>query len=233
MSKPIKYYMAPIQFEEFQDYYRAVVVADGTFTEDDLVQEIKKRNLGIPTNLIKPLIDVIFEIRDEKLNDNLNVYIKDTYYSVSAPGRYDSETSTPNQDKVNVTLKGYSSRLNSPTWERITERIDTSIPVVRTFEDSATEELNSIITPSNIAKLKGIRLDFDKTDNDQGVFFINEASNAQTRVEVYSEIRPSQLIFMNPALDTGNYTLEVRSKSNDSAPLKTGILQLSLQTTAP
>ena len=95
MSESIKYYSTPVHLDDQIDHFRAIVVSDGTFTTDDMVEELKKRTSGVPIHFIKPFIELIFQIRDEQLANNRNVYLQDTYYSLTVPQRFNSEFEIP------------------------------------------------------------------------------------------------------------------------------------------
>jgi len=64
---------------------------------------------------------------------------------------------------------------------------------------------------------------WDALEADQGLFFI-DAAHAETKVDAVLEASPSKISFQIPAgLATGNYTLQLRSRSY-STLMRTGIL---------
>lgn len=82
---------------------------------------------------------------------------------------------------------------------------------IRSFHDLIDEVKNDTFRPDNLAMVKGRHLEFDKTDEAQGVFFINEAGE-EFRCNRYGVIKPSQVFFSIPTdIVPGLYDLEVRS----------------------
>ncbi|OJJ23597.1 hypothetical protein BKI52_04340 [marine bacterium AO1-C] len=220
----IKYYMTPLTLEGQEQFYRAVVVSDGTFTEDEMVQEIAELNTGLPTRSISAFIKLIFEIRDKKLSSGQNVQLGDTFYKSSILGKFETEDQTPSLARVTVNLVDSRKPLRDVRFNRV-KRTDTSTPIPELFFNVKTEEANSEITIGNMGRLNGTRLDFDTSDAAQGIFFVEVGTGAELKVEIVGENRPSQLMFMVPTLTAGNqYTLEIRSRAKAGADLKTGRL---------
>lgn len=98
-------------------------------------------------------------------------------------------------------------------------------PVLVNYHDAGSETQNEVLTPSGGARITGNLLKFDESAADQGIFFVNTATGAATKVPTKPlKNKPGELIFMNPALAPGNYKLEVRAKLKDNSQLKTGVL---------
>ena len=92
----------------------------------------------------------------------------------------------------------------------------TKNPVLLEYLDHNSGERNSIVSPGGIASIKGYRLNFDRADINQGIFFIAQ-DGSETRVENLGHNKPSQLMFMIPAgMASGNYILEVRIEHRGS-----------------
>lgn len=220
----LKYYMTPLTLEGQEQFYRAVVVSDGTFTEDEMVQEIAELNTGLPTRSISAFIKLIFEIRDKKLNNGQNVQLGDTFYRSSILGKFENDDDVPALAKVSVNLTDSRKPLRDVRFNRV-KRSDTSTPIPELFFNVKTEEANSEITIGNMGRLNGTQLGFDASDATQGIFFVEIGAGTELKVEIVGENRPSQLMFMVPALTAGKqYTLEVRSRAKAGADLKTGRL---------
>ena len=69
--------------------------------------------------------------------------------------------------------------------------------------------------PGTMIELSGHRLDLDKGDVTQGVFF-RSGSNAEVRATVYGTITPSSLSVLVPATLSGPLTVRVANKINGS-----------------
>ncbi|HAS39199.1 MAG TPA: hypothetical protein DCS93_01910 [Microscillaceae bacterium] len=224
----IKYYMTPLTLEGQEQFYRAVVVSDGTFTEEEMVQEIAELNTGLPTRSISAFIKLIFEIRDKKLKIGKNVQLGDTFYRSSILGKFETEDQTPALVKVSVNLVDSRKPLRDVKFSRV-KRTDIATPELELFVDAKTEKTNSEVTVGSMGRINGSQLDFDASDAEQGIYFVDTASGTALKVAVVGENRPSQLMFMIPALTVGNqYTLEVRRRIKAGADLKTGRLADSI-----
>ena len=216
--------MTPLTLEGQEQYFRAVVVSNGTYTEEDMVAEISELNTGLPTRAINALIKLIFEIRDKKLNEGKNVQLGDTFYKSSIMGKFETEDEVPTLARVTVNLVDSRKPLRDVRFNRV-KRVDNVTPELELFVDAKTGKTDSEVTVGSMGRLNGAQLDFDTADDEQGIYFVDIASGAALKVEVVGENRPSQLMFMIPALTVGNqYTLEVRRRAKAGADLKTGRL---------
>ncbi len=93
-------------------------------------------------------------------------------------------------------------------------------------EDVASQSLNEVLTPGNMACVKGESLKFEAEQADEGLFLLNE-QNKETKVEHIARNMPSELVFLVPAkLTKGTYWIEVRNRSYQE--LTTGRLKHSL-----
>ena len=101
---------------------------------------------------------------------------------------------------MQVNLRGRSVKIEDVSWESITDRMDPSIAVPILFKDHITAEQNNAVTPNHQGSLYGIGLGFDEGDESQGLFFINTASQGETRVTTYQEIAPLKVTFQIPEL---------------------------------
>jgi hypothetical protein len=91
-------------------------------------------------------------------------------------------------------------------------KASTQAPMPDTFTDVLSGESNFFATPGGIGVLKGQMLKFDVDDEQQGIFFVPVNDPAtEIRVEAYSGIKPSEIHFQIPALETNDYYLVVKS----------------------
>ena len=79
-----------------------------------------------------------------------------------------------------------------------------------------------------IGILKGFLLKFDSADTSQDVFFIlSNSPFTETRVNVYSGIKPSEIHFQIPVLSSGFYSVVVKTISkNGNYILKGGLKEI-------
>lgn len=86
---------------------------------------------------------------------------------------------------------------------------------------------NDLVTQGGIGELNGKRLQFDRTKEDEGVFFVPSGTGGGTlkKVEIIQRLKPSQLVFqVPPTLAAGIYILEVRARVNGGKTIRKGQL---------
>ncbi|HZL11128.1 MAG TPA: DUF4469 domain-containing protein [Prolixibacteraceae bacterium] len=75
--------------------------------------------------------------------------------------------------------------------------------------------------------MRGSRLKYEVADPAQGIFLI-AADDTETRVITVARNKPAQLDFLVPALNSGEYKLEIRAIIYKGKELKTGVCPGSL-----
>lgn len=108
------------------------------------------------------------------------------------------------------------------------EEAVTPTPAPLQFVDGTSGAVNSVVTPGSIGTLSGSRLKFNAASADEGLFFGASAGGAETKVAIISINKPGQLVFLIPALPSGEYTLQVRSRINGSKDIRGGTLDAGL-----
>ncbi len=133
----------------------------------------------------------------------------------------------PNRHQINVrATAGLRLRMLETNIKVEKVKFIQPVPILEIFTDAITGETNFFGTPGGIGVLKGNLLKFDVTDNQQGVFFASVADPSnETRVEVYSGIKPSEIHFQIPALAAGDYTIAVKSILKSGGTLRKGELE--------
>jgi hypothetical protein len=88
--------------------------------------------------------------------------------------------------------------------------------------DVKTGTVNEILTPGRNLKITGSKLKLAGEKPEVGIYFINQESEAITKVEASDLVvnNPSELIIVIPQLAAGTYKLEVRTQYAVGALLK-------------
>lgn len=138
------------------------------------------------------------------------------------------ESFNPARHAVKINISA-GTRLKKVASEITLKRIQgvSPQPDLLYLDDLGTDTRNEMLTPGNIAQLKGSRLKFDLTDPTQGVFLISE-TNQEFRVNTVSRNKPAQIDFLIPQLAPGNYRIELRSVIYKGKELRTGTLPCEL-----
>ncbi len=92
------------------------------------------------------------------------------------------------------------------------------------YRDVGSDTTNDQITPGNIGQLSGNRLKFDPAQADEGLYFVPTADTGDVKVTTIQKNKPSQLVFLVPALVAGGYNLEVRARIAGGTELRIGRL---------
>ena len=101
-------------------------------------------------------------------------------------------------------------------------------PVVTKYADPESDTVNTSITLSGIGRITGKRLDYDATQADEGLFYVDSVDNTEShKITVFLEKTVTKLSFKTPTLATtnGEGYLELRkrhkSRGNDLLTSKT------------
>jgi hypothetical protein len=104
-------------------------------------------------------------------------------------------------------------------------------PLVLEYVDLGTGETNNHITAGNIGTINGNRLAFDPNADDEGIYLVGEAGADTVKVTEIQKNKPSELVFMVPALAERTYWLQVRRRFTPEGDLRTGQLDTILSIT--
>ncbi|MCE5331272.1 MAG: DUF4469 domain-containing protein [Bacteroidales bacterium] len=98
---------------------------------------------------------------------------------------------------------------------------ESSIAIERVL-DVKTGSVNDLITPNRNLRIKGYKLKLAGEHPDVGVYFVNTATSARTKVapDEIVDNNPSELVVFTPDLAAGTYSLEVISQYSGSVLLK-------------
>jgi len=192
---------------------------------DDMVEE--------GTGLTRPQALAYFE----KLIQLVSRYLTQGYfvstplfnYRVGIAGVFDSlhDTFDQNRHKIRVTASA-GARIRTLHWSQSPIKINLSVimPEIYEFINCATDTCNLNATINNIAIIHGNRLNFDKADMTQGIFFVSVADpTKEYRVMHYSRIKPSEINFLIPEMEAGEYKVVIRTLRAENKEPISGILE--------
>jgi hypothetical protein len=80
--------------------------------------------------------------------------------------------------------------------------------------DVKTGSVNDVLTPNRNLRIQGSKLKIAGENEANGVYFVNQASQARVKVEASDIVNnnPSELIIVIPALEAGSYKLELATQ---------------------
>jgi hypothetical protein len=120
-------------------------------------------------------------------------------------------------DNLSIRLKAdreLIARIKSKIDVQIVRVPDTSTPRIYSVENTERDGVFNAGSVGDVLRLSGDALSFPKSDNAQGVFFVDGEKGVEVRAPCYSRIGSNILNFKIPSLPAGSYQLEVRTKSS-------------------
>ena len=208
----ISYVLHKSYLEADPSEYRASVDHTGKATHEDVIQRVLEGN---PTVSEAGLLAVLKEYVQGVINLLLQGYTVCTpigYLRLSIKGGFESNTDTFDPSRHTLEINIYANpELRRAVQENAElQKVESQKPRpnLTGFTNINTDDPDSVITPGGMGQLTGHRLKFDPADPQQGIFFINGSEN---RVEIVGKNTGTELMFLIPSLDNGEYALEVRS----------------------
>ena len=141
------------------------------------------------------------------------------YFTANAniKGVFNSPTESFNAQKHTLLFDFVQGRLLRKELDTVEVNIlgvaDTSLAVAQ-VTDVKTGSVNDLLTAGRNLKIAGSKLKIAGGDAANGVYFINQATQARTKVDMSDIVtnNPSELIIVIPALTAGTYKIEVTTQ---------------------
>lgn len=170
------------------------------------------------SSMEKAMIDIISQ------GGSVQLSIFNTSFSISGVFENDQEVFTEGKHQLNLKLQPGDGLVTAARQNRL-KRVKAKeyAPEPTKLEDVGSGTANELLTPGNMACLKGTDLKFDPEQADEGVYAVNDQGKA-VKVEHIARNMPAELVFLVPAkLGKGTHWLEVRNRSYQE--LSTGRLK--------
>ncbi|MDR1678528.1 MAG: DUF4469 domain-containing protein, partial [Prevotellaceae bacterium] len=208
-------------------------------TEDpsDLVARVSSER----TRSIKTICDIAVtrggaRIPAADMEHSVNLFLKEmsyqlcdgysvnTGYFTATPlirGVFNSPEESFNPDKHSVLFQFNQGELLRAELSNVTVEIEgvanTSLSIAQVI-DVKSGSVNDLITPNRNLKIEGHKLKIAGDSEDNGVYFVNQATQERTKVEASDFVNnnPSELIIVIPELVAGTYKLEVVTQYSSS-----------------
>jgi hypothetical protein len=176
----------------------------------------------------------------EAMEHNVNLFLKEMGYQLcdgfsvntgyftavtQIRGVFDTPDEKFNPDKHSLLFQfnqGELLRKELPTIEvQIMGVSDSGISIAQVL-DVKSGSVNDLLTPDRNLKITGSKLKLAGEHADIGIYFTNESTGAQTKVDITEIVtnNPSELIIIIPDLQPGNYKLSITSQFSGAALLK-------------
>lgn len=179
--------------------------------------EIADRIVGKRTEYRKETIVNILELADqEKVNaiaEGKSVVDGVGQYLVNIGGSFDGEKA-PFDPAIHRLGVAYTpGKLMRDTLKNVVVETRPAVtgPIINDFVDSTTEEKNLQVTSSGPAVISGSNIKVAGSDPAVGIYFTPSTGEAK-KVGLLIHNNPSQVTFMVPALEDGEYTLSITTQ---------------------
>ena len=103
-------------------------------------------------------------------------------------------------------------------------KAEPNVPVVDEVYDWMSDSTNTSLTPNGVLMIKGSALKIHE-EPDEGVFFINQSNGAEVKADAPRDNEPQTLRLIVPALDPGEYRIEIRNTTRNGQTLRIGLFE--------
>lgn len=211
----------------------AKVTETTKLTLDDILDSMVEEGTGLTRPQALAYFEKLAQIIENFIQNRgstINTPLFRLQVTISGVFRDEDDKFDPARHQINIRMTPGKrlQKLESKIKVKKTER--TKIyPVPEMFFNAVDSSGNKNATPGNIASISGLRLKFDPNDPEQGVFFISQDNPKNViRVTSYGSIKPSIIHFLIPSLQTGIYTISVKTILKNHKSIREGKLPDSI-----
>jgi hypothetical protein len=223
----IKYYLLENPITADTNDRRAQVFDYEIITEEEIFEYMTREGSAITMAEAKANYEEITGTFEYFLNRGYGFNTAFLKIRPVMPGVYRDDNDKFDRARHSVKFKAvlgkrYNNVTNDIKVEKVARPGNTPLPT--TFEDVTAETVNETLTPGGTAILSGMRLKFDQSNPQVGIFLIDSAKN-EYRVERILSHTGTKIVFQTPpALAADEYSLEVRVLLPRNKNVKTGKL---------
>lgn len=214
------------------DYYPQVQIT-GRAGRDELVERMLSMGSTVTRADLLAVMDLLDEATLTLIKEGYRVDlagIVDLYPRLQGVFNGPGDGFDKSRHTISVSAnpsQGFIARVRADAAVQKEESV-TPTPALLQFMDAASHEANGPLTPGNIGALTGSRLKFDPAAADEGIYFLGTSDGSETKVTTVSSNKPGQLVFLVPALPSGQYDLQVRARVRGGKDLRRGTLDATL-----
>jgi len=220
----LKYALFENQLTSDPNDYMAVVQDLQSKTQEEIIDLMISRGSTVTKAEVLSGMEEYANAIEQLLRDGCAINTPLFNLSPSVRGVFSGPEETFNSAKHSVQINITTGTRLSEISKTITvERVDgySPRPRIKYVYDLGSDSRNKVLTPGNIAQVRGSRLKFDATDEQQGIFLI-ATDNTETKVTTVSRNKPAQLDFLVPALAAGEYRLVIRTLFSNTKTIRSG-----------
>lgn len=227
----IKYYLQPNPITPDPNDQKARVQPINTLAFDDIIARCVKRGTTLTETDLRAAVRLFMSETVDAVAEGNNVNLALVNLKPSIAGIFTDVNDS--YDSSRHTIKASCSAgidLAQKMLKTSVEKTTGSVlsPDIVDFNDINTNS-NTQASKGNIGVLVGSQLKFNAANPAEGVFFVNLATNAETKATNIAQRTEGKLMFLIPAsLAAGSYYIEVRRAYTNANRLRSDAYEQNL-----
>lgn len=209
---PINYTLVDNPLTERPDDFRAITTTEIIVDEKFLVEFLAQRGNTTTTHYLAVMNEI-----DEALKYfieqgyGINLPFININYSISGVFENATDTYDANRHKINILvhLGKELRKINTANIPLVKQTTPHNQSLITQVLDIASQKTDSILTSGNMLQILGNLIKIDGTDAGNGVFFINQSTQAEVKAQFIANNTPKSLTLLIPALPAGEYKVKV------------------------
>jgi len=227
----IKYYLQPNYVTPDPNDQTARVQPNNTLGVDEIVKRIVKRGTTLTETDVRAVMRLSFEEIADAVSEGNNVNLSLLNIRPSIQGVFTDVNDGYDASRHTIRASVSAGLLLGEKMKNASvEKMGSSIlsPEVVDFLDVRTST-HTQASKGGIAVITGSELKFNPASVAEGIFFVNVATNAETKVTEIAQRTEGKLMFMIPnTLAAGTYYVEVRKAYTSSNSIRSDAFETNL-----
>ncbi|MFA8435153.1 MAG: DNA-binding domain-containing protein [Marinifilaceae bacterium] len=184
----------------------------GTLNNEAIADEMMKEGTEYQKETLMDILNRSDRIKVAKLAEGYSINTGVYHGRIGVSGAFHGATDRfdPAEHRIIASFTS-SADLRQELKKTQVEIVGTATinPVIGKVVDSFTKAEDSTITPNNVLIIRGSKLKVVGESESNGVYLVNQEDNTRHQCTQIISNEPKELVVMLPALEAGNYALEV------------------------
>lgn len=227
----IKYYLQPNPITPDPNDQKARVQPNNTLNFDDIIARCVKRGTTLTETDLRAAVRLYLSETGDAVAEGNNVTLPLVNLRPSITGTFNDVNDS--FDSSRHTVKASCSagidlvqKMQTASVEKITGTVLS--PDIVDFTDVKTNN-HTQASKGNIGVITGSQLKFNPANAAEGIFFVNVATNAETKVADIAQRTEGKLMFLIPtSLTAGTYYVEVRRAYTNANSIRSDAFEQNL-----
>ena len=197
----IKYYLQPNPITPDPNDQKARVQPNATLGIDEIVKRIVKRGTTLTKTDVRALLRLSFDEIADAVAEGNNVNLSLVNIKPSVQGVFDNVNDSFDDSRHTVRASvsagiGLQQKMGTASVEKMGSSIVS--PDIVDFNDVRTNS-HTQASKGGIGVITGSELKYNPANAAEGIFFVNNATNAETKVTEVAQRTEGKLMFMIPS----------------------------------